>query len=258
STNSYFIILGDFNHIPDMDLDKSSQSELQYNKKFSLHKWMQRQDFFDSYRLANPNFSEDAYILYMDVCTRSDHNLAAASFNMHGLISKTIPAPNYKKQVRRVFEYGKTNKENWEQYQEDLCNFLSKRSSLKISESDQVKAGLLTQTAIDKMWESFEDGIIYTAKKNIPFKIIKGSQPDYKVKHKSKEKKGRSLLYTSTIQISKLHKKLTKMYRTSEFIDSRTLLESNQIILEVNTKVDTQVQALSNTISKEWLDDLKG
>ncbi|CAG8845442.1 2474_t:CDS:1, partial [Gigaspora margarita] len=44
----------------------------------------------------------------------------------------------------------------------------------------------------------------------------------------------------------------------SEFIDSRTLLESNQIILEVNTKLNTQVQALTNTISKEWLDDLKG
>ncbi|CAG8829381.1 3095_t:CDS:2, partial [Gigaspora margarita] len=125
------------------------------------------------------------------------------------------------------------------------------KSSLKISESDQVKTSLLTQTAIDKMWESFEDGIIYAAKKNIPFKIIKGSQPNYKVKHKSKEKKGRSLLHTSTIQISKLYRKLTKMYKTSKFIDSKTLLESNQIILEVNTKLDTQIQALSNTISKE-------
>ncbi|CAG8845619.1 35433_t:CDS:2, partial [Gigaspora margarita] len=91
---------------------------------------------------------------------------------------------------------------------------------------------LLTQTAIDKMWESFEDGIIFATKRNIPFKIIKGSQSNYKVKHKSKEKKRRSILYTSTIQISKLHRKLTKMYRTSEFTDSRTLLESNQIILE--------------------------
>ncbi|CAG8810782.1 12865_t:CDS:2, partial [Gigaspora margarita] len=44
----------------------------------------------------------------------------------------------------------------------------------------------------------------------------------------------------------------------SEFTDSRTLLESNQIILEVNTKLDTQIQALSNTINKEWLDNLKG
>ncbi|CAG8854284.1 28172_t:CDS:1, partial [Gigaspora margarita] len=91
---------------------------------------------------------------------------------------------------------------------------------------------LLTQTAIDKMWESFEDRIIFAAKKNIPFRIVKGSQPDYKVKHKSKEKKGRLILHTSTIQISKLHRKLTKMYKMSEFIDSRTLLESNQIILE--------------------------
>ncbi|CAG8856641.1 17591_t:CDS:1, partial [Gigaspora margarita] len=135
-------------------LDKSSQSELQYNKKFLLHKWMQRQNFFDPYKLPNPSrkeftwsnrrsstridqiwfsenlldFFEDAYILYMDVCTGSDHNLAAASFNMHRLISKIILAPNYKKQDRQVFEYEKTNKENWEQYQEDLYNFLSKRS----------------------------------------------------------------------------------------------------------------------------------
>ncbi|CAG8854807.1 21230_t:CDS:1, partial [Gigaspora margarita] len=86
----------------------------------------------------------------------------------------------------------------------------------------------------------------------------KGSQPDYKVKHKSKEKKGRLILHTSTIQISKLHRKLTKIYKMSKFIDSRTLLESNKIILEVNTKLDTQIQALSNTINKEWLDDLKG
>ncbi|CAG8840500.1 40074_t:CDS:2, partial [Gigaspora margarita] len=171
-----------------------------------------------------------AYILYMDICTGSDHNLAAASFNMHGLISKITLAPNYKKQDRRVFEYGKANKENWKQYQEDLYNFLSKRSN----------------------------GIIFAAKKNIPFKIVKGSQPDYNIKHKSKEKKERSILHTSTIQISKLHRKLTKMYKTSKFIDSRTLLELNQIILEANTKLDTQIQALSSTINKEWLDDLKG
>ncbi|CAG8810885.1 42754_t:CDS:2, partial [Gigaspora margarita] len=184
STNSYFIILGDFNYIPDTDLNKSSQSELQYNKKFPLHKWIQRQDFFDSYRLANSNFFEDAYILYMDVCTGSKHNLAVASFNIHGQISKIT----------------------------------------------LVKMSLLTQTAINKIWESFEDGIIFATKRNIPFKIIKGSQPDYKVKHKSKEKKRRSILYT----------------------------KSNQIILEVNTKLDIQIQALSNTINKEWLDDLKG
>ncbi|CAG8841540.1 24003_t:CDS:2, partial [Gigaspora margarita] len=130
-------------------------------------------------------------------------------------------------------------------------------SSLKILELDQVKTSLLTQTAIDKMWEFFEDEIIFAAKKNILFKIVKGSQPDHKVKHKSKEKKGRSILHTNTIQISKLHRKLTKMYKTSEFIDSRTLLETNQIILEVNTKLDAQIQALSNTINKEWLNDLK-
>ncbi|CAG8840530.1 2386_t:CDS:2, partial [Gigaspora margarita] len=70
------------------------------------------------------------------------------------------------------------------------------KSSLKISEPDQVKTSLLTQTAIDRMWESFEDGIIFAAKKNILFKIVKGSQPDYKVKHKSKEKKGRLILHT--------------------------------------------------------------
>ncbi|CAG8818268.1 29096_t:CDS:2, partial [Gigaspora margarita] len=69
-------------------------------------------------------------------------------------------------------------------------------SSLKILEPDQVKTSLLTQTAIDKMWESFEDGIIFAAKKNIPFKIVKGSQPNYKIKHKSKEKKGRLILHT--------------------------------------------------------------
>ncbi|CAG8834619.1 41243_t:CDS:2, partial [Gigaspora margarita] len=205
----------------------------------------QKKDFFDSYRLANPN----AYILDMDVCTESDHNLAAASFNMHGLISKILLALNYKKQDRQVFEYKKANKKNWEQYQEDLYNFLFKRSSLKILEPDQVKTSPLTQTAIDKIWKSFKDGIIFAAKKNIPFKIVKGSQPDYKVKHKSKEKKGRSILHTST--------KLTKIYKTSEFIDSRTLLESNQIILEANTKLDTQIQALSSTINKEWLDVLK-
>ncbi|CAG8829452.1 21737_t:CDS:2, partial [Gigaspora margarita] len=54
-------------------------------------------------------------------------------------------------------------------------------------ESDQFKASLITQTAIDKMWESFEDGIIFAAKRNILFKIIKGFQPEYKSKHKRKE-----------------------------------------------------------------------
>ncbi|CAG8807066.1 4926_t:CDS:1, partial [Gigaspora rosea] len=40
------------------------------------------------------------------------------------------------------------------------------------------------------------------------------------------------------------------MFRISKLIDSRTLMESNKIIVKVNTKLDTQIQALSGTLTR--------
>ncbi|CAG8831813.1 11375_t:CDS:2, partial [Gigaspora rosea] len=59
-------------------------------------------------------FFEDAHISYMDICTGSNHNLAAASFNVHGLISNNLPASNHKKQDKRVFEYEKAKSDSGE------------------------------------------------------------------------------------------------------------------------------------------------
>ncbi|CAG8582505.1 15715_t:CDS:2, partial [Gigaspora rosea] len=42
-------------------------------------------------------------------------------------------------------------------------------------ESDLGEASITTQIEIDKVWESFEEGIIFATKRNIPYRIIKGT-----------------------------------------------------------------------------------
>jgi exonuclease III len=47
--NMYFVVMGDFNHVIDPELDKSNSSNKNY-KKLSLHRWLKKQDFVDTFR----------------------------------------------------------------------------------------------------------------------------------------------------------------------------------------------------------------
>jgi exonuclease III len=53
--NSQFIVMGDFNHIVDRDLDKQSQSNTAIFKSLPLHRWFKSQGFIDTFRVCNPD-----------------------------------------------------------------------------------------------------------------------------------------------------------------------------------------------------------
>ena len=51
--NMYFILIGDFNHITQPSIDKSSRTNGNY-KKLPLHGWIAKQNFIDTFRELYP------------------------------------------------------------------------------------------------------------------------------------------------------------------------------------------------------------
>ena len=134
------VIMGDFNAVADIELDKQVKAKKRkYFKPSPLIGWLERQEFKDAFRLANPEareyswsghgtesridyiwLSEDlanglseSEIQNMDVCTSSDHNAVLAKIELGHLIRPYSAAEVRKeKQERTVFLYNETSKEN--------------------------------------------------------------------------------------------------------------------------------------------------
>ena len=53
-SNMHFIIMGDFNHIIQPSIDKSSGTNSNF-KKLPLHGWMIKQNFIDTFRELYPS-----------------------------------------------------------------------------------------------------------------------------------------------------------------------------------------------------------
>ena len=56
SQRNQYIIMGDFNYVPDQTLDRKCPRS--QHKKFPLYKWLYKQEFVDSYRVINPDSKE--------------------------------------------------------------------------------------------------------------------------------------------------------------------------------------------------------
>ena len=153
------VIMGDFNAVADIELDKQVKTKKRkYFKPSPLIGWLERQEFKDAFRLANPEareyswsgrrtksridyiwLSEDlanglseSEIQNMDVCTSSDHNAVLAKIELGHLIRPYSAAKVRKeKQERMVFLYNKASKENWENYRQDLEKMLEKKISIQ-------------------------------------------------------------------------------------------------------------------------------
>ncbi len=136
--NMHFIIMGDFNHIMQPNLDRSNSNNNNY-KKLPLHGWMLKQDFIDTFRAKYPNRREftwsngkdntridqiwvssilsygldDAIIEDMNLDTGSDHKLVVARLILDYMqIKDSLSQVKRKGEKRIIFEYDKATKEN--------------------------------------------------------------------------------------------------------------------------------------------------
>ena len=55
SNFSQFIIMGDFNHVTDLYMDREGSGENKNSKILPLHRWLRSQDFQDTFRFLHPN-----------------------------------------------------------------------------------------------------------------------------------------------------------------------------------------------------------
>ena len=134
----YFIVIGNFNYIIQLSIDKSNEMNNNF-KKLLLHSWMRKQNFVDTFREMYPNkksFSwsngkdstridqiwiseslnfglKETLIEDMTTETGSDHSLVVVELLLDHLEFKDSLAQSKKKGVKRIiFLYNKVTEEN--------------------------------------------------------------------------------------------------------------------------------------------------
>ncbi|CAG8855128.1 40389_t:CDS:2, partial [Gigaspora margarita] len=81
---------------------------------------------------------------------------------------------------RLLFRYDQMTKEKWEEYSEDLERYLKNRPSINLLHESNLEelCESVDTTKLDRIWDSFEKGILYAAKKNISHKKLKKGGPN--------------------------------------------------------------------------------
>ena len=134
-----FVVMGDFNHVVDRELDKCSNGLSMVSKVLPLHKWFKNQGFVDIFRMVNPDLmkyswsgqgvetridqiwvSEDlkygvlaADIVEADTITASDHAIVTANITMKHVVQLHSAAAERKKEIsRNIYLYDEATKED--------------------------------------------------------------------------------------------------------------------------------------------------
>ena len=148
------VIMGDFNSVVDVNLDRLTKSKKKQPKLNPLLDWLERQEFKDVFRLINPESKEvswsgrgsgsridyiwvteelanglyEAEIQLMDICTNSDYHAVVAKIELDHLITSysaaAIRRGNFK---RTVIMYDKATKEDWDNYRQNLDKQLEEK-----------------------------------------------------------------------------------------------------------------------------------
>ena len=246
TSNMQFVVMGDFNHVVDRELDKRSNGLGMVSKVLPLHKWFKNQGFIDTFRIVNPDLmkyswsgqgvetridqiwvSEDlkygvlaADIVEADIITASDHAIVTANITMKHVVQVRSAAAERKKEIsRNIYLYDEATKEDWKQYQEDL---------LKLTVNNRALTRCWTLTTSDKLnliWDIIASAIRRAADKNIPKKKVSSSSNNRTRKCKS----------------SKLHKSTVKLGKIIQMVKRAATYEDWSIDIEMLSKEIEQI-----------------
>ncbi|CAG8819080.1 6663_t:CDS:2, partial [Gigaspora rosea] len=112
-----------------------------------------------------------AEIQEADCITGSDHEFILAEIELSEFLKVNTAARNRKKKyMRKVYEYGKARREDWESFRSDLQQTIEKKPSIKYLEGQEVSHD--SKQLINKVWDAISDSIRYAANKNISYKKI--------------------------------------------------------------------------------------
>ncbi|CAG8731760.1 27924_t:CDS:2, partial [Gigaspora margarita] len=111
--------------------------------------------------------------------------------------------------------------------------------------------------SVDLMWDSFEEGILFAAKRNISFKKILSPQEN----SRTSSKVHRTDLYQDMISLSQISRKIKKYIETTQIAKWYKIFQkTNKHLREINNRHKIEIQLLNIADIAEirlWLQDLK-
>ncbi|CAG8854761.1 37622_t:CDS:1, partial [Gigaspora margarita] len=161
-----------------------------------------------------------------------------------------------------LFHYDQMTKEKWEEYSGDLERYLKNRPSINLLHESNLEelCESVDTTKLDRIWDSFEKGILYTAKKNIPHKKLKKGGPNNIRSNKFDKNSASAILKKDVISLSRIYKSLKCQYKTTKAanLSEDVVADFNHQIREINEKYGLEIMLSSNFLAKDSLAEIKG
>ncbi|CAG8806158.1 34625_t:CDS:1, partial [Gigaspora margarita] len=149
-----------------------------------------------------------------------------------------------------------------EEYSRDLERYLKNRPSINLlHESNLVELyKSVDTTKLDRIWDSFEKGILYAAKKNIPHKKLKKGAPNNIRSNKFDKNSASVILKKDIISLSRIYKSLKCQYKTTKAasLSEDIVADFNHQVREINGKYGLEIMLSSDFSAEDSLAEIKG
>ncbi|CAG8783577.1 11886_t:CDS:2 [Gigaspora margarita] len=201
----------------------------------------------------NGNFSSES-IYYRELAGSSKASRSAR----HGSWSRG--KSNNNRQL--LFRYDQMTKKKWEEYSRDLERYLKNRPSINLLHESNLEelCESIDTTKLDRIWDSFEKGILYAAKKNIPYKKLKEGGPNNIRSNKFDKNSASAILKKDVIFLSRIYKLLKCQYKTTKVanLPENVVADFNHQVREINEKYGLEIRISSDFLAEDSLAEIKG
>ncbi|CAG8817932.1 36604_t:CDS:2, partial [Gigaspora margarita] len=149
-----------------------------------------------------------------------------------------------------------------EEYSRDLERYLKNRPSINLlheSNLEELRESIDT-TKLNRIWDSFEEGILYAVKKNIPHKKLKKGAPINIRSNKFNKNSASAILKKDVISLSRIYKSLKCQYKTTKVanLSEDVVANFNHQVREINEKYGLEIMLSSDSSAEDSLAEIKG
>ncbi|CAG8854494.1 23201_t:CDS:1, partial [Gigaspora margarita] len=149
-----------------------------------------------------------------------------------------------------------------EEYSGDLERYLKNRPSINLLHESNLEelSESIDTTKLDRIWDSFEKGILYVAKKNIFHKKLKKRGPNNISSDKFDKNSTSAILKKDVFSISRIYKSLKRQYKTTEAanLSENVVADFNYQVREINEKYGLEIILSSDFSAEDSLAEIKG
>ncbi|CAG8799276.1 29017_t:CDS:1, partial [Gigaspora margarita] len=118
---------------------------------------------------------------------------------------------------------------------------------------------IVDTTKLNRILDSFKKGILYIAKKNIPYKKLKKGAPNNLRPNKVDENSASTIYKKDVISLSRIYKSLKCQYKTTKIasLSVDVVADFNRQIKKINEKYGLEIMLNSNFLAKDSLAKIK-